>query len=58
MNMALEIAYDQLPVTHIARLGEDDAWLPSHLQNLADIYSQHPDAGFAYTQALGYSNPF
>ena len=58
INMALEIAYDQLPVTHTARLDEDDVWLPSHLQNLADAYSQHPDVGFVYTQALGYSNPF
>ena len=58
LNMALELAYDQLPVTHIARLDEDDVWLPSHLQNLADVYSEHPDVGFVYTQALGYSNPF
>jgi len=58
LNMALELAYDQLPVTHIARLDEDDVWLPSHLQNLAVVYSEHPDVGFVYTQALGYSNPF
>jgi len=58
VNMALDIAYNLETVTHVARLDEDDVWLPSHLQNLAEAYRLHPDVGFVHTQAMGYSNPF
>jgi hypothetical protein len=51
--MALDIAAQIRAVTHIARLDDDDTWLPHHLSTLCDAYQLHPEAGFAHTQAEG-----
>jgi hypothetical protein len=49
----LDIAADMRSATHIARLDDDDQWLPAHLRILAEAYQSHPEAGFAHTQAQG-----
>jgi hypothetical protein len=55
-NIALRIAYGMRAVTHVARLDDDDVWGALHLQTLAHAFMQHPHAGFAHTQAVGYAN--
>lgn len=56
VNMALRAAYSLPGVSHFARLDDDDVWEAGHLANLAAAYIKHPDAGFAYTQALGWGD--
>ena len=51
LNMGLDIAYSTSSVTHIARLDDDDVWLPDHLQNLVAAYTSFPNASFAFTQS-------
>jgi hypothetical protein len=53
LNTGLNIAAGLQFATHIARLDDDDRWLPDHLRILVDAYMAYPEAGFAYTQALG-----
>jgi hypothetical protein len=53
LNTGLNMAADMRSATHIARLDDDDQWLPHHLTVLADAYQAHPAAGFAHTQAQG-----
>jgi hypothetical protein len=53
LNTGLAIAAGLQFATHIARLDDDDQWLPHHLHTLAHGYMAYPEAGFAYTQALG-----
>lgn len=55
LNMALRIAYNQSHVTHIARIDDDDYWLPAHLDHLVEAYKAYASASFAYTQALGFA---
>jgi hypothetical protein len=59
LNLGLDIAAALSHVTHVARLDDDDQWLPQHLSALADAYDSYPDAGFAYTQVEGIGDaPF
>eukprot|EP00953_Heterococcus_sp_UTEX-ZZ885_P001163 1135-Heterococcus_DN1.PRE.4 len=59
LNVGLDIAAALRHVTHVARLDDDDLWLPHHLSVLADAYRLYPEARFAYTQVEGYINaPF
>jgi hypothetical protein len=53
LNTGLRIAADMRSATHVARLDDDDQWLPDHLRILAEAYQSHPEAGFAHTQAQG-----
>jgi hypothetical protein len=53
LNTGLDIAAGLHFANHIARLDDDDQWLPNHLRVLADAYIEYPQAGFAYTQASG-----
>lgn len=54
VNLGLRIAYNLSTATHIARIDDDDYWYENHLQNLADAYTNFPNASFAYSQAIGY----
>jgi hypothetical protein len=53
VNLGLDIAAALRHVTHVARLDDDDRWLPQHLSVLADAYHLYPEASFAYTQVEG-----
>lgn len=56
LNRGLDIAADMTSITHIARLDDDDEWLPHHLSNLARVYINIGDAGFVYASSLGFEN--
>eukprot|EP00953_Heterococcus_sp_UTEX-ZZ885_P005195 3277-Heterococcus_DN1.PRE.3 len=59
LNTGLDVAAGLQFATHVARLDDDDQWLPHHLSMLADAYLAYPEAGFAYTQSLGVgSEPY
>jgi hypothetical protein len=61
LNLGLLSAYNISPsmVTHIARIDDDDYWMEDHLQNLADAYTEFPNASFAHSQAIyGPRGPF
>jgi hypothetical protein len=53
LNTGLHLAADMRSATHIARLDDDDQWLPHHLRVLADAYQSYPAAGFIHTQSQG-----
>eukprot|EP01041_Mallomonas_annulata_P008903 gene8903-18427_t len=63
LNMGLDLCYNshhRQRITHIARLDDDDTWLPGHLENHVKIYNEFPQAGFVYTQSyfLGNNEPY
>jgi hypothetical protein len=53
LNLGLDIAVTLQHATHVARLDDDDRWLPHHLSVLAATYQSWPEAGFVHTQASG-----
>ena len=56
MNLALDIANNNSQITHVARLDDDDAYYPFHLQQLAQAYAMDTNIGFAFTQTSGFNN--
>eukprot|EP01041_Mallomonas_annulata_P012091 gene12091-25357_t len=55
LNMGLDLCYNSHRhryITHIARLDDDDVWLPNHLENHVKVYNQFPEAGFVFSQAF------